>query len=242
MRNCLSPSPNIKTIPYFNRNMDCECNCHFPDDCNNDDFLTLTTRGSNCFSLSPMRSTIKSAKCEEIKNNNEGLCVCENVCNCPCHCISCVCCPCGKGKSDEDKGEYYRNLYLQTKSELELEKKRNERMKYNKKMHENNMENSQKEKEILLTEIEQLKKKLAETMNKLKEQAENNMAKEDELFTFKQEEIPKIKESYEKMIKKIKDDANKEINYLNNELNALTKENMELKLKLKKKMRMKKIQ
>ena len=31
-------------------------------------------------------------------------------------------------------------------------------MKYNKKMHENNMENSQKEKEILLQEIDQLKK------------------------------------------------------------------------------------
>ena len=107
-------------------------------------------------------------------------------------------------------------------------------MKYNKKMHENNIENSKKEKEILLTEIEQLKGKLEETMNKLKEEAEKNMARDDELFTFKEEEIPKIKESYEKMIKNIKDDANKQINFLNNQLNALSKENMELRYKIKK--------
>ena len=36
-----------------------------------------------------------------------------------------------------------KDLYYQIKSELELEKKRNERMKYNKQMHENNIENSQ---------------------------------------------------------------------------------------------------
>ena len=124
MRNCLSPSPNIKSIPYFSRKTSCDCNCHFSEDCNNDDFLTLSVRANNCFSPSPMRSTLKSTLCEEIKSNNEGLCVCENICNCPCHCISCVCCPCVKEKRDSDySGEYYKNLYLQIKSELELEKK-----------------------------------------------------------------------------------------------------------------------
>ena len=187
-----------------------------------------------------MRTNLNSEINPEIKNNS-GLCICENVCSCPCHCISCVCCPCVKERTEPDSEEYYRNLYLQIKSELELEKKRNERMKYNKKMHENNIENSKKEKEILLTEIQQLKEKLAETMNKLKEEAEKNMERDEELFNFKQEEIPKIKENYEKMIKNIKDGGNKQINYLNNQLNALAKENMELKFKLKKNMRMKKI-
>ena len=158
MRNCLSPSPNVKTLPYFNRSLNCDCNCHEPEDCNNEELHTITSKANNCFSPLPMKTTIKSPLSEEIKNDNEGLCVCENVCDCPCHCISCVCCPCVKEKGDPDTGEYYRNLYLQIKSELELEKKRNERMKYNKKMHENNMENSQKEKEILLQEIDQLKK------------------------------------------------------------------------------------
>ena len=72
-------------------------------------------------------------------------------------------------------------------------------------------------------------------MNKLKDEAEKNMERDDELFTFKQEEIPKLKETYEDMIKKIKDDMNKQINYLNSQLNSLSKENMELKYKLKKK-------
>ena len=234
MRNCLSPSPNMKSISYFNRNDNCDCNCHFPEECKENYLAQSVHENNNFFSPSPMRSNIKTDFHSDI-NSNSGLCVCDNICNCPCHCISCVCCPCVKDRKDIDTSDYYRNLYLQIKSELELEKKRNERMKYNRKMHENNIENSQKEKEILLAEIEQLKTKLAETMNKLKDEAEKNMARDDELFTFKQEALPEIKENYERMIKKIKDDANNQINYLNNQLNALNKENMELKLKLKKK-------
>ena len=231
MRNYLSPPPNTKTVSYFNRHENCDCDCHCPDDCDTD-YLARSVRDNNlCFSPSPLRPNIKN----ETHEIHSGLCVCDKICNCPCHCISCVCCPCVKERQDPDTGEYYRNLYFQIKSELELEKKRNERMKYSKQMHENNIENSQKEKEILLTEIEQLKSKLAETMDKLKNEAEKNMARDDELFTFKQEEVPKIQDTYEKMIKKIKDDYNKQINYLNNQLSDLSKENMELKLNFKKK-------
>ncbi len=79
MRNCLSPPPNIKSISYFNRNANCDCNCHYDDDCN-DDFLTLTVRDNNCFSPSPMRTNLKADIKGEIKNN-VGLCVCENVCD-----------------------------------------------------------------------------------------------------------------------------------------------------------------
>ena len=203
MRNCLSPSPNIKSISHFNRNENCDCNCHFPEECK-ENYLAQSMNENNIFSSpspcpSPMRSNTKKDLHSEILNNN-GLCVCNNICNCPCHCITCICCPCVKDRKQIDTSDYYRNLYFQIKSELELEKKRNERMKYNKKMHENNFENAQKEKEILCTEIEQLKNKLAETMNKLKEEAEKNMARDDELFTFKQEALPEIKENYENII------------------------------------------
>ena len=67
MRHCLSSLPNIKTIPYFNTSINCDSNCHLPEDCNNDDFLTLTSRLNNCFSPYPMRSIIKSTMCEEKK-------------------------------------------------------------------------------------------------------------------------------------------------------------------------------
>ena len=174
------------------------------DDEYNNNLLALSTRDNNCFSPTLMKTNSNIKK--------DCLCICENVCNCPCHCISCVCCPCVKERQDPDTSEYYRNLYLEIKSELELEKKRNERMKYNKKINENNMENVKKEKEILLNEIEQLKDKLGETMDKLKEETEKNIARDNELYIFKEEEIPKLKESYEKMIKKIKDDSNKQIN------------------------------
>ena len=201
MRNCLSPPPTIKSIQNYTRNSNCECNCHFTDDCEQN-LLNLTSHENNlCCSPSPIRRPVKNGFQKQTKNNYY-LCSCDEICNCPCHCVTCVCCPCVKERRDPDTSEYYRNLYQQLKSELELEKKRNERMKYNKKMHENNMENSQKEKEILLQEIDQLKKKLAETMNKLKDEAEKNMERDDELFTFKQEEIPKLKETYDKKNKR----------------------------------------
>ena len=143
MRNYLSPPPFTKTISYFNRNENCDCDCHCPEDCETD-YVAHSIRDNICFSPSPMRTSSSKLKAEI----HSGLCVCDKVCDCPCHCISCVCCPCVKEKQDPDTSEYYRNLYFQIKSELELEKKRNERMKYSKKMQENNMENFQKEKEI----------------------------------------------------------------------------------------------
>ena len=115
MRNYLSPPPITKTISYFKRNENCECDCHCPEDCETD-YLCHSIKENNCYSPSPMRSNIKA----EI---HSGLCVCDKVCECPCHCISCVCCPCVKEKEDIDTSEYYRNLYFQIKSELELEKK-----------------------------------------------------------------------------------------------------------------------
>ena len=205
MRNCLSPSPNIKTISYFNQNVNCDCNCHFSEECKENCLAQSMHENTIFFSPSPCPSPMRSTKTDfhsEIRNN-VGLCVCDNICNCPCHCTSCVCCPCVKDRKGTYTNDYYKNLYFQIKSELDLEKKRNERMKYNRKMHDNNIENSQKEKEILCTEIEQLKNQLAETMNKLKNEEEKNLTRDDEFFTFKQEALPEIKENYEKIIKTI---------------------------------------
>ena len=234
MRNCLSPPPINRSFTNLWRNSNCDCNCHSTDDCEQD-FLTISSPGSNlCFSPSAMRNDIKCDYQSQIKNNFSS-CSCEEICNCPCHCVSCVCCSCVKGRQAPDTGDYYRNLYLQIKSELELEKKRNERMKYNKQINETNMDNWQKEKNILCQEIDKLKLKLEDALNKLNDEIQRNKDLEDELNAYKQEEIPKIEECYEQTIKKIKDDANKQIDYLNNQLNSLSKENMELKYKLKKK-------
>ena len=46
---------------------------------------------------------------------------------------------------------------MQIKTELELEKRRNDRMKYDKQLNKNNLENSEKERNNLLNENEQLK-------------------------------------------------------------------------------------
>ena len=253
MENC-SPPRSTRGLSNYGIQDNCDCICHFQEECKMDNLncdMSYQNKSmcnnmvnihciSPCISHSPSPNRIRTGVNydSDIRNvsrniSSNCLCVCDKICSCPCHCVACVCCPCVKEKQDPDTSEYYRNLYFQIKSELELEKKRNERMKYSKKMQENNMENFQKEKEILLTEIEQLKSKLAETMDKLKEEADKNMARDDEMFTFKQEELPKIKDTYEKMIKKIKEDYNKQIDYLNKQLNDLSKENMELKFKFR---------
>ena len=48
MRNCLSPPPNIKSTSYFSRNDNCECNCHFPEDCNDEIFALSVQENNNC--------------------------------------------------------------------------------------------------------------------------------------------------------------------------------------------------
>jgi len=93
MRNRLSPSPSIKSMSFFNRQKNCECDCHCPDDCEND-YLAKSARDYNvCFSTSPMTQSIKT-EFETV------LCSCDKVCNCPCHCVSCLCCPCVKERQD----------------------------------------------------------------------------------------------------------------------------------------------
>ena len=205
MKKYLSPSPSVKSTSFFTRNKKCDCDCHSPES-NITDYLARSDRDKICYyPTSPMTQSSKTAM-------DSCVCVCEKVCECPCHCVSCVCCPCIKDreKIDKDSSDCYKNLYFQIKNELDLEKKRNERMKYNKTMQEDNIENIQKENKLLLEEIDQLKQKLAETMNELNE----NRCKNIQNFTKNEgfcccaccvhEDLSTIKDAYEKMIEKNK--------------------------------------
>ena len=197
MRKYLSLKSIYKAGTNFYLNPNYEYNFHSTND-RGKDFLSIRKSGSNpFFSPSTMRSNIKNQfDTSQIRSNN-SLYSFKEICSYPYM----------KKRQNSDSGYFYRNLYLKFKPELDLEKKRNERMKYDKKVHENNTKNSRKEKDIYL-KIKQLKNK--------------------------QKEIPIIKETYEQMINKLKEDANKKIDYLNNQLNSLSKENMELNYRLKK--------
>ena len=80
-------------------------------------------------------------------------------CTCSCHYSSVLCCPCDKGK-DSISSDYYKDLYMQVKSELEIEKKKNDRISYSQKLHDNNLQASMKEKQNLLSDINHLKAEL----------------------------------------------------------------------------------
>ena len=79
--------------------------------------------------------------------SSDCLCVCENMCSCPCHNVTCICCPCGKDRQDSQysKINYYKNLYEQAKSELECEKRKNDKMMYDKQMQKNDLQNCENE-------------------------------------------------------------------------------------------------
>ena len=250
MKNC-SPTRLNTSMSHFYTQDNCECVCHFPEDyeINNQNKIICQNihtihSVSPCRSHSPSRDqmlvtahqnkTIQNLQ----KNMSTGsLCICENICNCPCHCLTCVCCPCVKERTNinNNTDNYYKTLYEQIKSELELERRRNDRMKYDKQLHKNNLLNTETEKKNLLFENEKLKNKLAEAMARLEQEEEKNNRRDEELFNFKNDELPKLQDSYENLIKKIKEENDKKINYLNNQMNNLAKENVSLKYQLKRK-------
>ena len=211
MRTCFSSDKLVKKSDFST--CDCECHPSKEMELNPEDFInnqkTKTIR--SYLSQSQILSKSKDISYEK------GLCTCKEVCNCPCHCSSCLCCPCVTNKSESN--DYYKNLYYQVKSELEIERKRNDRIKYNKKLNENNIEKMKKEKEILIMEINALKNKLNDLMNKLRKETKKNFFNNDQ------------KNEYEKMLEKM----NTQIQYLNEKNSVISQENSELKIKLKKK-------
>jgi hypothetical protein len=162
------------------------------------------------------------------KKNSESLCMCDEICSCPCHCVTCLCCPCVKDK----KNDYYKNLYTQIKSELEIEKRRSERLKFDKDM---DSQNCEKEKQNLILENSELKKQLSEALAHLEEEQQKNAERDEEVYNFKNDELPKLQQSYENLIKSLKDEKDKQINDMNNKIGELSKENISLKYELKRK-------
>ena len=249
MKNCSLTNSNSYMSNYYTQD-NCEYIYHFPEDCNANQNKIICQNIHTIHSVSPCHSHSSSPDRIMVaahqnkaiqnlqKNMSSGsLCICENICNCPCHCVTCVCCPCVKEKANinNNTDNYYKTLYEQVKSELELERRRNDRMKYDKQLHKNNLLNSENEKKNLLCENEQLKNKLAETMARLEQEEDKNNRRDEELFNFKNNELPKLQDSYENLIKKIKEENNKQLNGLNNQMSNLSKENISLKYQLKRK-------
>ena len=167
MRNCFS-SPKInKKMDYST--CDCECNCHSPEEMqlSDDDFIKNKKKSTKSY-LSQSQIISKSKDSSD-SDCDKILCTCKEICNCPCHCLSCCCCPCVTNKVENT--DYYKNLYYQVKSELDIERKRNERIKYSKKVNENNTEKLKKEKEILLLENSSLKDTIDDLSNKLRKES-----------------------------------------------------------------------
>ena len=247
MKNRSPPRANANIINYYTQD-NCDCSCHFPEEQINHQNQILCQNIHTIHSISPCHSYTPSPDRIRVSRNSNHqiqnlqknmssscLCVCENICDCPCHCVTCVCCPCVKDRPAQNTDNYYKNLYTQIKSELELEKRRNDRMKYDKELHKNNLQNTEKENKNLLRENEQLKNKLAEALTRLEQEEEKNNRRDEELYNFKNDDLPKLQESYENLIKKIKEEKDKKINYLNNQLNTIAKENVSLKYQLKRK-------
>ena len=162
MRTCFSSPKNNKKSDFST--FDCECNCHTPKEMQlNDDEDFLQNKRKSPKSYLSQSQIISSNK---DLTQSECLCTCKDMCNCPCHCLFCLCCPCVSNKGDNN--DYYKNLYYQVKSELDIERKRNDRIKYSKKVNENNVEKMKKEKDILLMENNSLKNKISELTNKLR--------------------------------------------------------------------------
>ena len=205
MKNCSPNRNNISITNYYTPD-NCDCQCHFPEDCEIAQQNQILCQNihtihavSPCHSHSPSPDRIrvsaqqkKSMKNLQTNMSAACLCVCDTICNCPCHCVSCLCCPCVKERPQSNTDDYYKNLYNQVKSELELEKRRNDRMKYDKQMHKSNLENSETEKQNLLCENEKLKNKLSEVMARLQQEQDKNNRRNEELYVFKNDELPKL--------------------------------------------------
>ena len=258
MRNC-SPPRSTRIITNYTIQDNCDCLCHFPEECKLSNINCESCRQNNdvcqklvsihcmpsCDSNSPSPPRINSDsninrifKKYQRNMSSDCLCICENMCSCPCHSVTCICCPCGKDRQDAQasKINYYKNLYEQVKSELECEKRKNDKMMYDKQMQKNDLQSFENEQKNLLSENERLKQKLEDAMQRLEQEEENNNKRDQELFEFKQQELPKLQESYENLIKKIKDENANQINYLKNQLNNLSKENVTSKFQLKRKL------
>ena len=216
MRNSLSSPKILKTADF--QTYDCNIHTH-----NELDLSPLDMNSKKNKSYLTQSRDIQEKDDIKIKNSKE-LRTCKEICDCPCHCVSCICCP-GVSNQPAPPSDYYKNLYFQIKSELDIERKRNDRIKYTKKMNENNLEKIKKEKDALFLENNKLKMKLNEVLNKFKQENIINM----------QEEIDRIKSEYETMIEQIKNEGNKQINFLNEKINMFNNENLNLKSKLKKK-------
>ena len=199
MKNCSPPRANSNLINYYTQD-NCDCQCHYPEDyeinqnqiiCQN---IHTVHSVSPCHSHSPSPDRIrpskhKSQQIQNIQSNNINagcLCVCENICSCPCHCVTCVCCPCVKDRPQTtvNADNYYKTLYTQIKTELEFEKRRNDRMQYDKQLHKNNLQNAEKDKKNLLYENEQLKNKLSEVMARLEQEEDKNNKRDEELYNY----------------------------------------------------------
>ena len=198
----------------------CDCFCHYPEE------IEATDQNSI---LHQNKSQNRHSLISREQKKNEGcLCICEDVCSCPCHCVTCLCCPCVKDRKGED---YYKNLYCQIKSDLEIEKRRSDRIKYDKEMNVK----LEKDNKSLILENTRLKNQLSEAMSQLEQEEEKNMQRDEELYNFKNDELPRLQESYENLVKSIKEDKDKQINDLNNKIAGLSKENVSLKYQLKRK-------
>ena len=209
-----SPHLSPQAISNIYSTDNCNCLCHYPEE--------IQISEDNSFSN---QSSLQKKLYQ--KKNNENLCICDKKCSCSCHNVSCLCCPCVK----EKKSDYYKNLYSQIKSELEIEKRRCERMKFDKEM---NKQNYEKEKQNLLLEISQLKKQLSETIIILEREEEKNIQRDEEVFNYKNEDLPKLQKSYENIITSMKEEKDKLLNEMTNKIEELAKENISLKYQLKK--------
>lgn len=129
----------------------------------------------NLYSISPSKVYCPSSDIVHIISNQNSIkniesnistinsSDCEKICSCPFHCISCVCCPCiheEKSLTSRNIVDYYKTLYTQIKSEFEIEKKRVDRMKYDKKMQRLNLYTSKKEKKNLIHKKKTIEKKI----------------------------------------------------------------------------------
>ena len=124
MRNCLSPSSNSKSTFSHSIDKNCDCDCHHHEETNFNYMPLNRSRNNNLFSIQQF-SQQKTTEVKPKSKYNLMLCQCPKICNCSCHYSSpCTCCPCIKTRQNSNMVEYYKDLYLQTKTELENEKKK----------------------------------------------------------------------------------------------------------------------
>ena len=93
----------------------CDCFCHYPEDVELSNQNTIMHQNLPQNSHTSVHREISSKKIIPQNKNDDCLCICDEVCSCPCHCVTCLCCPCVKERKGDD---FYKNLYVQVKSEM----------------------------------------------------------------------------------------------------------------------------